>query len=79
MKLEQAMKAFDGKQSLVADALGIRVQNLREWAGVVPSKHRATLVVASDGKIKASADDIAEWQEQIELLQTAIRLSRKGR
>jgi len=73
MKLKDAVKVF-GTKAAVADVLKIRPQNVAKW-DAVPQCHRATLVIAAAGKLRASEDDVAAWKTTVAKLQEAINLA----
>lgn len=73
MKLTDALVVF-GTKAAIADALSIRPQVVAKWRELVPENHRMTLVIASEGRLKAGDDDIKAWTQQRTRIAQALKL-----
>ncbi len=79
MKLNDVLPIFKTKAA-IADLLQIRPQNVAKWkkrGNLVPEAHRATLMLAAHGKLKVSASQVEQWEQEKAKLNRAIRLAQR--
>lgn len=76
MRLADAVRVF-GTKAAIADALGIRPQNVAKWRDEVPECHRLRLLLVADGALTVPPEQVAQWRTEAERLQRAIEVAER--